>query len=91
MTKLPVISEVLSREIEGWQDKAPDWLLKREVKDFLWEVELNDAELEELKTWAKENPWLRGKHRTCDSCVMNRKCSLAWDSYNTHGDCLLEK
>jgi len=28
---------------------------------------------------------------TCDDCWMPRACSLAFDSYNTNGDCLLEK
>lgn len=28
---------------------------------------------------------------TCDSCDLKHKCSLAYDFYNTNGDCLLGK
>ena len=28
---------------------------------------------------------------TCDGCPRERICTLAWDSYNTDGDCLYDK
>lgn len=28
---------------------------------------------------------------TCDDCIQRFKCKLAFDSYNTDGDCLAEK
>ncbi len=28
---------------------------------------------------------------TCDECGANDTCDLAWDLYNTDGDCLAEK
>lgn len=28
---------------------------------------------------------------TCDACACAVKCSLAWDDYNTRGDCLALK
>ena len=28
---------------------------------------------------------------TCDNCVLANRCSLAFDIYNTNGDCLLSK
>ena len=28
---------------------------------------------------------------TCDGCVVEPSCSLAWDRWNTQGDCLMEK
>ena len=37
------------------------------------------------------------KDFTCDECPANGEhpehetCPLAWDLYNTHGDCLMEK
>ena len=28
---------------------------------------------------------------TCENCQSNDDCPHAWDWYNTHGDCLMEK
>lgn len=28
---------------------------------------------------------------TCETCDIQNKCTLAWDYYNTDGDCLLMK
>lgn len=28
---------------------------------------------------------------TCDKCVLRLRCTIAYDTYNTNGNCLLEK
>lgn len=64
---------------------------------WLWKIPLTDTELHELKLSVKNN--VDGNYRyetdcdryTCNDCPLNKKCSLAFDPYNTDGDCLLDK
>jgi hypothetical protein len=52
------------------------------------------AEIEKLKDWfEKETKTVYGikEECTCDNCPDVLRCSLAYDLYNTCGDCLLSK
>jgi len=56
-----------------------------------WEVPLTD---EELNREREESVKREGRPEivfTCDGCSANKVCTLAFDPYNTDGDCLYEK
>lgn len=62
---------------------------------WLWAVPLTDAELaEDRRAMVDMAIGMFGdppEHFTCDECPLAPRCSLAFDSYNTEGDCLYEK
>ncbi len=63
--------------------------------EWLWATPLTDEELAQARAEAiaKESQSIGGAldGYTCDTCPMAPRCSLAFDSYNTEGDCLYEK
>lgn len=46
-----------------------------------------------FETWHRTNPGTNGivPECTCEKCPENRTCTLAFDMYNTDGDCLRDK
>lgn len=72
----------MSRE----RDPADDWL---------WAVPLTAEELTATRAAAvayqAEHFGEAPDHYTCDGCPLAPRCSLAFDSYNTEGDCLYDK
>lgn len=63
-----------------------DWLRSEPLGTFALETLRKEATVhhEEL-TGVKDVKF------TCDGCAMAGRCTLVYDSYNTNGDCLLEK
>lgn len=63
--------------------------------EWLWKVALTKEEIaksrEEAITYQSELMGVTPDRFTCDDCKMSDRCSLAFDSYNTDGDCLYEK
>lgn len=53
------------------------------------------AQLVEVRKASRHHLAVNYGHRvtefTCDMCTSAPTCSLAFDGYNTNGDCLLEK
>lgn len=59
---------------------------------WLWAVPLTDAELAQARRASLEFlDWPADLRFTCDGCPLAPRCSLAFDPYNTEGDCLYEK
>ena len=56
---------------------------------------LSEEELAELKTLTRQLLDMQGAYapseHTCDDCADRFVCHLVFDSYNTQGDCLMEK
>jgi hypothetical protein len=63
-------------------------------KPWMRETPLTDEEVERLRKRAMADyskmGYGPGKF-TCDDCVDKRICTLAFDLYNTDGDCLMMK
>lgn len=63
--------------------------------EWLWATPLTDAELAEDRRTAVDliaGMYDEAPNRfTCDDCPMAVHCTLAFDVYNTDGDCLYEK
>lgn len=63
--------------------------------EWLWAVPLTDEQLaadrERIRSWHTEHFGPAPERFTCDDCAMAPRCSLAFDSYNTEGDCLYDK
>lgn len=61
--------------------------------EWLWAVALTPEELQQTRLEAVSAwPWDAPPEKyTCDECALALRCSLAFDSYNTDGDCLYEK
>lgn len=57
---------------------------------WLWKEPMTEIELLRSRLEIIENQMYRGK-LTCCECGLANKCTLAFDSYNTNGDCLLSK
>jgi hypothetical protein len=75
------IKEFSARE----QDPNDQWLFKEP-----WSAERLAEYRKALKEYMKDHVTLSDV-LTCDSCGLVGVCSLAFDAYNTNGDCLLSK
>ena len=62
---------------------------------WLWAVALTPDELTKDRAaqvaGIQQDEGMAPERFTCDECPLVRRCSLAFDSYNTDGDCLYEK
>lgn len=71
-----------------------DWDSRQRKDDGLeWETPLTEEELAELRESAVKfcNEHGYSDNFTCDRCDARFTCTLAYDAYNTDGDCLAEK
>lgn len=67
-------------------------------KEFIqwpeWRQDRDEEQLKEARQKAVKDMEVHGFHVpeefTCDDCNIRGFCSLAYDIYNTGGDCLLE-
>lgn len=58
--------------------------------EWMYVRDLTDDELADVRALQIESNHDTDGY-TCDTCQLARRCTLAWDQYNTDGDCLLEK
>lgn len=70
---------------EEMRDDDP-WLYKRPST----EEELREERIASIAELA-EAGHIIDRGFTCDNCGMKAVCSLAFDGYNTNGDCLYDK
>jgi len=56
-----------------------------------WFKKNTPVELIKLRDAYYSNPEYKDRENTCDYCISATMCALAYDFYNTDGDCLLEK
>jgi hypothetical protein len=73
-------------ETREWMKTLDQWLRKR-----ILTLEELVADRQEARKQNLELTGVEDLQYTCDECWMARACGLAFDSYNTNGDCLLEK
>lgn len=61
--------------------------------EWLWLHERNEDEMQDaLKRGLSHLPrGAKAEDFTCHECKLRLKCTLAYDSWNTNGDCLLDK
>jgi len=58
----------------------------------LWANPLTHEEVKQARLRNQAMNWgMAPTSYTCDSCHLVNKCRLAFDAYNTNGDCLLSK
>ena len=85
-----------------WQRAKPEWFAKRfelaeaqEPTTFNFAgPEATDEQLAEFRAWMLKAPDSSGEPNggfTCDECPLRRKCTWVFDSYNTDGDCIVDK
>lgn len=67
---------------------ARDGLVHLEIPQE-WFRKHSVVELIKIRTEYYNDP--DNEECSCDHCIMATICSLAYDRYNTNGDCLLEK
>jgi len=65
------------------------------LNPWLRAAPLTDDELKKERArrveWLDEHFEMKVGKFTCDDCSMVRDCTLAFDGYNTDGDCLYDK
>lgn len=76
-------------------NKTDHAITKDEIVTDKWtrKVPLTDAQVEAFSNGIKHDITELGdtfKYITCDECDINKTCTLAFDIYNTDGDCLLK-
>lgn len=70
----------------------PEWVYGRArhpEDEWTWLEPLTDAEDAELVAAVDRED--SAEAYTCYDCPARRTCALAWETYNTDGDCLAEK
>jgi len=67
------------RDDDRWTYRSP--LTKTELAE----------ERADTQAWELENFGMKADKYTCDECGHAQVCTLVFDSYNTSGDCLMEK
>lgn len=70
-------------------------LKERDPNDeWMWKTPLTPEELAGLEEESRFHAKAEGidfERYTCKDCSLRTLCTLAFDDYNTDGDCLLEK
>lgn len=58
-----------------------------------WEQPLSQDKIDRAKKFFVEGTGLPLFMATCHGCLLQQenRCAVQWDTYNTDGDCLLEK
>ena len=85
-----------------WQRAKPGWLAERVELTHAQEQaastfrgpEATDEQLAEFRAWLLKAPDSSGEPNggfTCDECPLRRRCEWVFDSYNTDGDCIVDK
>lgn len=79
-----------------WLQAKPLWWRQRETdsdRDVYADIATKE-QLDELRAWLEREPGAvvgADMSYTCDGCAMAPRCRFVFDSWNTDGDCLLEK
>lgn len=106
LSEVDVVAASSQEELREWQARMPVGLKRRweeqkeagrePLDDGDWVTPMTEEEVAASRAWAVEGAALDGfpvdgKGYTCDGCVRVKNCLLAFDRYNTDGDCLAEK